>query len=86
MTQFQPNYSMKIVSKVMPSKTTGRKNKRGERGSTNDGTTDPKRIIRMVSSDFEHEDPVGREDDQPALSNIHALLIKRSPEINEQTI
>ena len=67
----------------MPPKTSG-KNKRGERGSTDDETADSKRV-NMASSDFEPSEAVEREDDQPDLSDIHATPSERSSEINEQT-
>ena len=56
----------------MPPKTSG-KNKRGERGSTDEETADPKRV-NMASADFEPSEVVEREDDQPDLSDIHATL------------
>ena len=59
--------------KDMPPTKTGCKNKRGERGSTDDEIADPKRI-NMASEDFKSEDAEEREDDQPDLADIHALL------------
>ena len=58
--------------KDMPPKTKG-KNKRGERGSTDEETADPKRV-NMASADFEPSEVVEREEDQPDLSDIHATL------------
>ena len=58
--------------KDMPPKTSG-KNKRGERGSTDEETADPKRV-NMASADFEPSEVVEREDNQPDLSDIHATL------------
>ena len=50
------------------------KNKRGERGSTDDETTEPKRA-NMATSDFDLQDTEEQEEDeQPALSDIHGLL------------
>ncbi|KAL9969963.1 hypothetical protein ACROYT_G022256 [Oculina patagonica] len=57
----------------MPPVKSGRKNKRGERGSTDDETAEPKRV-NMASADFEPEDSEEREDVQPDLADIHALL------------
>ena len=58
--------------KDMPPKTSG-KNKRGERGSTDEETADPK-CVNMASADFEPSEVVEGEDDQPNLSDIHATL------------
>ena len=58
---------------VMPPKKTSGKNKRGERGSTDDEIADPKRV-NMASADFEPAEAVEREDNQPDLSDIHATL------------
>ena len=49
------------------------KNKRGERGSSDEETTDPK-CVNMASADFETSEVVEREDDQPDLSDIRATL------------
>ena len=43
--------------KVMPPKKTSGKNKRGERGFTDDEIGDPKRV-NMASADFEHAEAV----------------------------
>ena len=47
---------------------TGGKNKRGERGSTDDEFTEPKRA-NMASTDFEAEDAEVQKEDQPDLSD-----------------
>ena len=57
----------------MPPLKPGRKNKRGQRGSTDDETTEPKRV-NMASADFEPEDSEECVDVQPDLADIHALL------------
>lgn len=57
----------------MPPLKPGRKNKRGQRGSTDDETTEPKRV-NMASADFEPEDSEECKDVQPDLADIHALL------------
>jgi len=59
--------------KDMPFKRTGDKNKRGERGSTDDEIADPK-CVNIASADFQPADAVEREDNQPNLSDIHAIL------------
>ena len=43
------------------------------RGSTDDEIADPKRV-NMASADFQPADAVERKDDQPDLSDTHALL------------
>ena len=64
-----------------PIKTSG-KNKRGERGSTDDEIADPKRV-NMAAADFEPAETVEREDDQPDLSDIHATLKHRLKSMNK---
>ena len=57
----------------MPPNRTGGENKRGERGYTDDEIADPKRV-NMASADFQPADAVEREDDQPDLPDICAIL------------